>query len=510
MQTNDKGPNRRDMMKMTAAAAAAIPLTGLRASANTGGPTDLSAVDLSNAIHARSISCVEVMNAYLDQIERINPQVNAIVSLLPREDLVAQAQAADDDLAAGKDRGWLHGMPQAIKDLDTTVGIRTTYGSPIMKDYMPKSDTIMVERIRASGAILIGKTNTPEFGLGSHTYNEVFGTTLNAYDQKLSAGGSSGGAAVALATHMLPVADGSDMMGSLRNPAGWNNVFGFRPSAGRVPYGPTGELFYQQLGYGGPMGRSVADMAMLLSIQAGYDPRTPLSLDGDAALFTQSLDHDFKGARIGWLGDLDGYLTMQAGVMDVCQKALANFETLGCTVEPAKIDFDMAKLWETWLTLRGFLVSGLVAPLAANPETKPLLKPEAVWENELGLKQTSTGIYQASVARSDFYREMLRLYDSYDYLVLPTAQVWPFDATQHWPAEIEGKQMDTYHRWMEIVIPGTLSGVPVIAVPAGFSDSGLPMGLQIMARPRADLAALQIGHAWQNATDYLTRKSPLL
>lgn len=509
--TVETAVGRRDILKL-AMASSFLSLTGpgiLRAQ-GAQDVTALTARDLSRAIHARELSCVEVMTAYLDRIEAVNPKVNAIVSLRPRDVLLSEAAQADADLAAGRDRGWLHGVPQALKDLTATVGIATTLGSPILAANMPKADSILVERTRAAGAILIGKTNTPEFGLGSHTYNPLFGTTLNAFDQLLSAGGSSGGAAVALATHMLPVADGSDMMGSLRNPAGWNNVFGFRPSMGRVPFGPTVETFFQQLGYEGPMGRTVADVAMLLSTQAGYDPRTPLSLDGTGAAFAGPLDRDFRGARIGWLGDLGGHLPMEAGVLETCEAALANFETLGCTVEPVTPDFAMADLWTAWVTLRSFLVSGGMGPLYDNPKTRGLLKPEAVWEIETGRGLSGTDVFRASAIRSAWYQTVLGLHETYDFLVLPTAQIFPFDAAQHWPKIVAGREMDTYHRWMEVVIPGSMAGVPVLAVPAGFGPAGLPIGLQVMAPPRADLAALQLGHAYEQAQDYTARLSPLI
>jgi len=506
---SETGLGRREVLKLAMATSFLSLTDASRLLAAEGEVTGLSALDLSRAIHAREISCVEVMTAYLDHIEAVNPKVNAIVSLRPRDELLAEAASADAALAAGRDSGWLHGIPQAPKDLTAAVGIPMTMGSPVLAENMPKADSILVERTRAAGAILIGKTNTPEFGLGSHTYNPVFGTTLNAYDQGVSAGGSSGGAAVALATHMLPVADGSDMMGSLRNPAGWNNVFGFRPSLGRVPFGPTSEAFFQQLGYEGPMGRTVTDVAMLLSIQAGYDPRTPLSLDGDGAVFAGPLTRDFKGARIGWLGDLDGYLPMEAGVLETCESALVNFEAIGCTVEPVRPDFAMADLWTAWVTLRSFLVSGGMAPLYDNPKTRALLKPEAIWEIETGRKLSAADVFRASAIRSAWYQTVLQLHETYDFLVLPTAQIFPFDARQPWPKTVAGREMDTYHRWMEVVIPGSLAGTPVLAVPAGFSPAGLPIGLQIMAPPRADLAALQIGHAYEQVQPYTARLSPL-
>ena len=258
------------------------------------------------------------------------------------------------------------------------------------------------------------------------------------------------------------------------------------------------------------MARSVADLAMLLSVQAGYDARTPLTIDKDPGQFTRPLARDFKGARIGWLGDFDGYLPMEAGVMDTCTKALKHFETLGCTVEAAKADFSMERLWKTWLTLRGFIVAGGAAPLYHDPKTRALLKPEAVWEIENGLKLSAGDVYRASIDRTAWYQALNTLFQRYDYLVLPTAQVFPFDAKLDWPKTVAGKPMDTYHRWMEVVTGGTLAGLPVLAVPAGFGPGGLPMGLQVMGRAQADLAVLQMGHAYEQASGYTQRKSPLM
>lgn len=299
----------------------------------------LDALPLSAAIRRRELSCREVMQAYLAQIERFNPRVNAIVSLQAESRLLAQADERDRQLARGEWLGWMHGMPQAIKDLAATSGIPTTLGSPLFAGQVPEHDAIVVERVKSSGAIVIGKTNVPEFGLGSQTYNPLFGTTRNAYDPARIAGGSSGGAAVALALRMLPVADGSDMMGSLRNPAAYNNVYGFRPSQGRVPHGPQAELFVQQLATEGPMGRSVADLARLLATQAGYDPRCPLSLRDDPRRFADDLGRDFRGARLGWLGDYAGYLPMEEGVLELCEAALGDFAELGCEVEACLPDY---------------------------------------------------------------------------------------------------------------------------------------------------------------------------
>lgn len=512
------GSDRREFLKL-GAAMAAVPLAAMASSASAasrpaGDITGWSAVQLSQAIHARNVSCVEVMTAYLTQIDKLNPKVNALVSLQGREGLLAQAEERDTQLGsaikAGSRVGWMHGFPQAPKDLTNTAGIVTTQGSPILKNNVPKADSIIVERMRKSGAVLVGKSNTPEFGLGSHTYNTVFGTTLNAWNPTKSAGGSSGGAAVALALNMLPVADGSDMMGSLRNPAAWNNIFGFRPSFGRVPFGPTSEVFVQQLGYEGPMGRTVADVAMLLSVQAGYDARTPLSIDQDPAMFAKPLAKDLKGARIGWLGDFNGYLPTEAGVMDTCTQALKHFETVGCKVEAVQPDFPVETLWNTWLTMRGFIIAGVAGGLYADPKLRAMMKPEAVWEVENGLKLSGADVFRASVSRSAWYQALNALFQRFDYLVLPSAQIFPFDAKLDWPKSINGKPMDTYHRWMEVVVGGTLAGLPVLNVPAGFGANGLPMGLQIMGRAQADLAVLQVGHAYDQASGYASRRSPLL
>src|SRR3954469_6786911 len=319
-------------------------------------PSDIVMMDalaLSRAIQSKQVSCVEAMNAYLDHIDALNPKVNAIVSLQDRGDLVAQSRARDDQLSRGEVSGWMHGLPQAIKDLTATKGIRTTQGSRIFKDFVPTADAIHVERVKRAGAIIIGKTNTPEFGLGSNTYNDVFGRTLNAYDQSKTAGGSSGGAGVALALRMLPVADGSDHGGSLPNPAAFNNVFGFRTSYGRVPSQGL-DMFYAWMGVQGPMARNVPDLAWLLSVQAGYDARMPLSIRQDPVQFTQDLKRDFKGARIAWSGDFGGLMPFEAGVLDLCRPALKTFEALGCAVEEAWPDYPIERVFPTWRTLRAW------------------------------------------------------------------------------------------------------------------------------------------------------------
>ncbi|MGH8820572.1 MAG: amidase, partial [Rhodoferax sp.] len=440
--------------------------------------TELTADGLSRAIHSREVSCREVMQAYLARIAAINPAFNAIVSLQDGDDLLRQADARDAQLARGESMGSMHGMPQAIKDLANAAGIPTTLGSPLMRQFVPKEDGLLARRMKAAGCIVIGKTNTPEFGLGSHTFNEVFGLTRNAYDPSKSAGGSSGGAAVALAQRLLPVADGSDFMGSLRNPAAWNNVFGLRPSQGRVPMAPAQDVWVAQLGTEGPMGRTVRDVALLLSVQAGYDSAAPLSIAQDGRQFRALPGFDPKGAKIGWLADLDGYLPMEAGIVPVCEQALDRLQGLGCVIEPAALGLPPDAVWQAWLVWRRALVASRIAPFLLNAKNREHIKPEALWEYDQAQGLSGTQLRGASAQRTAFYQQMLALLKQYDYLALPTAQVWPFDARQRWPQSIASAgrsvAMDTYHRWMEVVIYATFAGLPCISVPAGFNAAGLP------------------------------------
>lgn len=455
-----------------------------------GDVTRLSAVALSRALHARLVRADETMEAYLDRIEALNPHVNAIVSLKDRQTLLDAARAADAELDAGRSRGWLTGMPMAVKDLSDVAGLPTSMGSANQTGRPAGEDALHVARCRAAGAIFIGKTNTPEMGLGSHTYNAVFGITRNPFDLTRSAGGSSGGAAAALACRMLPVADGSDMMGSLRNPAGFNAVVGFRPSFGRVP-DPGGELFLGQLSTIGPMARNVADTEALFQTQSGFDPCAPLSFDPAPDEIFATSAQAFPKGRVGWLGSFDGYLPIETEVTALCEKALATFASLGVAVETVKSGFDMDALWQAWLTLRHFLLAEKLRPVYDNETTRMRMKPEAIWEVENGLSLTARAVFAASAVRSDWYRYLLALFERFDFLVLPSAQLLPFDAECPWPAMVAGRKMDTYHRWMEVVVGASMAGLPVAALPAGFSPSGLPAGIQLIGRPRADRQTLR-------------------
>ncbi|TGP23588.1 MULTISPECIES: amidase [unclassified Mesorhizobium] len=456
----------------------------------------LSAIDLAQAIRQRRLSVREVVNAFLDRIEAVNPLVNAIVSLRERAGILAEAERADAHLAEGGATGSLFGLPIAIKDLALTKGLRTSFGSPIFADFVPQEDDFFVERLRKAGAIIIGKTNVPEFGLGSNTYNPVFGPTLNAFDPALTAGGSSGGAAVALALDMLPVADGSDFGGSLRNPAAYNNVYGFRPSQGLVPAGPDIDVFHAQMGVEGPMGRNIADIALLLDEQAGYHPRAPLSHHKQGS-FLEGLGTKAAGGRIAWLGDLGGHLPMEQGILDLCEAALARFAEASFHAEALVPDFDFEALWQAFVTLRQASSGCGLKAHYDDPEKRRLLKPEAVWEVEQAMRLSAPQVHAATVRRSSWHRTLLSLFERFDLIVLPTAQVFAFEVATHWPREVAGRAMDSYHRWMQVSAFATLGGCPALNVPVGFDDKSRPMGMQLIGRPRGDLAVLKAGAAYE-------------
>jgi amidase len=479
---------------------------GLLASELPADITELPASKLSAAIRDRQVSCIEVMQAYLQRIERYNPVYNAIVNLAEQDGLLDQARRADVALDKGEYWGWMHGMPHAVKDLANVEGMITTSGSRIYANRVATADSSLVASVRGQGAIFIGKTNTPEFGLGSQTYNEVFGATGSAWNPALTAGGSSGGAACGLGTHMLPVADGSDMMGSLRNPGAFNNVIGFRPSKGRVG---GGDPLNRGLSTSGPMGRNTEDTIRLLLSIAG-----PVS--GETNVMRYSLPEaeqftplNLQDIKIGWMGDFEKYLAMEAGVLDVCESSLNLLETAGAKVEHCMPNFDMAELWRTWVDLRNMGRSGSQS-MYDDPAQRALLKPEYIWEIEQSLVLTARQINDAGNARARWYREVVHLLEQFDFLVLPTAQVFPFSKDIHWPTEIAGKKMDTYHRWMEVVIPASLAGNPVVNVPAGFDEQGRPMGIQVMGRFGEDKKVLEFALAYEQVTNFLQQRPNLV
>lgn len=462
---------------------------------------DLPAREQVARIAAGRLSAEELMRATLARIGDVNGGLNAIVSLRDVDTLMQEARGADR--AAGG--GPLRGLPVAVKDLSDVKGLPTSQGSPAFAGQIAAADDPHVARMRAAGAIFIGKTNTPEFGLGSHTYNPVHGATCNPYDTSVSCGGSSGGAAVALATRMLSIADGSDMMGSLRNPAGWNNVYGMRPSWGLVPGSLGGETFLHQLSTCGPMARTPSDLALLLEVMAGPHPKLP---HGSVLPAIGALDANVTGQRIGWLSDWSGAWPFEDGILPLCETALDVFQALGCRVDPIEAPFDRDALWESWTVLRSWANAVEMSLLLDNPATREQVKPAAVWEIEQGRRLSALDVHRASEIRSNWFAETAELFDEFDVLALPTAQVWPFPMSWDWPKEISGQAMDTYHRWMEVMIPASLAGLPAVAVPAGFGPQGLPMGLQLIGRRGADAALLNLTEAYHRATEWPQRCPP--
>lgn len=469
--------------------------------------TDLDATELSLAIRMKLLSCEEVMAAYLKHIHRYNPAYNAIVALRDDSTLLSEARHADQELAKGMYRGWMHGMPHAIKDLEAVADMPATYGSLLFRDNIAKTDDPLPASIRRAGAIFIGKTNTPEFGLGSQSYNPIYGVTGSAWNPDLTAGGSSGGAACGLGTHMLPVADGSDMMGSLRNPGAFNNVIGFRPSAGLMG---GSSPFSRDLATTGPMGRNTRDTVRLLNTimpKPGID--APQALWAAAKNVSAPAHLDLKGLNIAWLGDLGGYLAMEPGVISLCESALATVTDAGAIIEAVTPRFDMAELWDCWLTLRN--LSRLdMRQWYEDPAKRSLLKPELQWEIERSYDLSTADAARARAIQLRWYRELQRLFASYDFLMLPSAQVFPFDKNLHWPTAVAGRAMDTYHRWMEVVIPASIPGLPVANVPAGFDTKSRPMGLQVMGPYGADSKVLGFAAAYENITDFLTQRPRLV
>jgi amidase len=451
------------------------------------------AIELARLIRRKELSAREVLAAHLAQIERVNPKVNAICTLVP-EAAKKQAERADEALARGANPGPLHGLPIAIKDLVSTKGILTTFGSPIYKDNVPDEDALIVERLRAAGAIVIGKTNVPEFGAGSHTFNPVFGVTRNPYDLSRTAGGSSGGGAAALACGMIPIADGSDLGGSVRNPPNFNNVVGLRPSPGRIPRYPSMQP-WNSLPVLGPMARTVRDAGLLLSVMAGPDSRDPISISESPGQFRGSLQRDLKGARIAWSRDL-GQFPVEKAVLDVIEQTLPKFSDLGCVVEEAHPDFSGAAEIFQVLRAQGFAFGRA----EEYPEHRDLMKDTVIWNIEQGLKLSGLDVSNAQARRSELFHRVREFFERYDYLLLPVSQVVPFPVEVEWVTQINGIEMKTYIDWMESCSFITLTEHPAMSMPCGFTSDGLPVGVQIVGRFRREIEVLQLAYAFEQMT----------
>ncbi|MBI4081887.1 MAG: amidase [Candidatus Lambdaproteobacteria bacterium] len=480
--------------------------TGAGSGSGTGAATTgasgeqlcaMTACELSRRLRGRELSAREVMEAHLERIAQVNPKVNAIVTLVAEQALAqardADARAAKHGAGKGGDLAPLHGMPIGIKDLHQTKGIRTTYGSPIFKDNVPEVDQLSVARLKAAGGIVVGKTNTPEFGAGSQTFNPVFGATLNPYDLSRTCGGSSGGAAVALATCMLPLCDGGDTGGSLRNPANFNNVVGFRTSPGRVPRWPA-QWGWWGISVTGPLGRTVGDVALMLSVMAGPDARAPISIPEPGSRFLAPLGRSFKGVRIAYTPDFGRY-PVDPAVTRVIEGKLKHFEDIGCAVERAHPDMRDAD--EVFQVLRAWRFS-----LEHGEKLKThrhLLKDTVIWNTEEGLKLTGLQVAQAEAKRTALYHRVREFLETYEYLILPVSPVPPFPVTQPYISEIDGVKLKTYIDWMALCYAITITGLPAISVPCGFTPEGLPVGVQIVGRHLAEFEVLQLAHAFEQA-----------
>ena len=455
----------------------------------------LTATEIVKKIRKGEISAVQTMEAHLAQIERINPQVNAIVTLVP-ELALEEARKADEKQAKGGNVGPLHGLPIAHKDLVPTKGIRTTFGSLVFQDFIPEEDALLVERLREGGAVMLGKTNTPEFGAGSQTFNRVFGVTRNPYDLSKTCGGSSGGAAVSVACRMLPIADGSDLGGSLRNPTNYCNVVGFRPSVGRVPSWPN-ESGWNSFAVDGPIARTVEDTALMLSVLAGPDSRSPICLPESGSIFRQPLERNLKGVRIAWSPDLGG-LPVDSRVTETLEAQRHVFEDLGCIVEEGFPDFSDADA--IFKTFRAWFYELKLASLL--PEHREKFKETVVWNIESGMKLSGPELGRAEVKRTALFHRVREFMQDYDFLALPVSQVPPFPLEQEYVSEINGLQMGTYLDWMRSCYFISVTGQPAISVPCGFTAEGLPVGLQLMGRPQDDLGVLQLANAFEKATGF--------
>ena len=490
---SENQPTRREVLLGTAAA---LLLNGsLKGEAPESTICFLSAIEMARLIRAKKLSAREALSAHLKQIERVNPKVNAIVTLVP-EMAAGAAAKADEMQARNETLGPLHGLPVAHKDLLETRGIRTTFGSPLFKDFIPTENNIVVERMRRAGAIILGKTNTPEFGAGSQTFNKVFGATRNPYDLTKTCGGSSGGAAVSLACGLAPVVSGSDTGGSLRNPAAFCNVVGFRPSVGRVP-NPKAAFAWSTLSTSGCLGRSVADLAYVLSTIAGPDSRSPLSINEPGELFARPLDRSFKGVRVAWFKDLGG-VPFDPRVRAVVDGHRKTFESLGCIVDEAEPDFAPAEIAFRVLRALGS-ANAYGAQLHDHPDAfKDTLKGEI----EEGLRLTGMDIARAENAHAQLWRAFQAFLEKYEYFVLPTTQLPAFDVDTPYPTEIVGVKFDNYIDWMKSCWYISATGNPAASVPGGFTPEGLPVGVQIVGRNRADFSVLQMAHAFEQATGF--------
>jgi amidase len=463
----------------------------------------LSAADQARLVRERHLSCLELVREHLQAIEEINPLVNAIVTLTP-DAAIAAARRADDELSRGRSLGPLHGLPVAHKDFTPTAGVRTTFGSPLYADHVPTQDALCVERLKQAGAVSVGKTNTPEFAAGSQTYNQLFGATLNPYDRSRTCGGSSGGAAVALACGMVALADGTDLGGSLRNPASFCNVVGLRASFGRVPVWPTPAPWCPLIAHG-PMARTVQDVALMMAAMAGPDDRVPVCHQESGAVYLRPLERDLRGVRVAWSRDLGG-LPVQAAVTEALERERGVLDLLGCRVEEIEPDFTGADeaftAWRAWLFELSFG--------ALYDRDRDRLGEDVAWNIEQGRSLTGPQLARAERLHAELDHRLRGFMRDREFLLAPVVQMLPFDVEQHYPREIEGVAMSSYIDWMKSCYHVSAAGLPACSVPFGFSDGGLPVGLQVIGRHNDEWGVLQLAHAIERETQHWRRRPPII
>lgn len=465
---------------------------------------ELTAREQRDLVLTREVSAIELLEAHLAHIDAVNPALNAIVTLVP-EHARDQARQVDEKLAAGDDPGILAGLPVAHKDLTLTRGIRTTFGSRLYADFIPDQSDLIVDRLNSAGAVTIGKTNTPEWGAGSQTFNDVFGATRNPWDTSKTCGGSSGGAAVALAARMLPIADGSDMGGSLRNPASFCHVVGFRVSSGRIPTS-VAQMAWSSLSVLGPMARNVEDCALMLAAIAGPDDRSPITLSDPGTTFLASLDQDPAGTRVAIAPDFGGQLPVDGAVQQVVKSTVPLLHSLGCQVSEGCPDFRGAD--EAFKTLRAW---SFAASHGENiKRSANLFKETIIWNVEQGLKLSGSDIARAEILRTRVMNRVINFMGDHDFLILPVAQVPPFSVETEYVTDIAGTSMETYIDWMKSCYYITVTGLPAISLPCGFTGEGLPVGIQIVGRPRGDLELLKFARAVERALDVDRIKPPII
>ena len=447
------------------------------------------------------ISTLDLVENSYEKIEKYNPSLNAIVSLKDKALVIKEAESLIKK--GNNEQKLLFGIPLAIKDLFDVKDLPTTFGLPIFKNNIAKKNSILVDRLLNQGALVLGKTNIPELALGSHTKNTLFGATSNPFDEGMSAGGSSGGAASAVASSMIPIADGSDMMGSCRNPAAFSNLYGFRPTPGVIPEERIMRIDEQfpLLSTPGCLAKTPGDMSIFLDAVSGKHSMDPFSFDINGSFRDAGFDKDeFSKMRIGWLGNMNGRYVFEDGILALCEETLKQLEDNSLFVDHVSKDIDTTLLWDAWTTLRSRNVYLYLAE--SNLQDDESLSAGAQYELSNGKQISNDDLKRSMKMRSELTKKIDHLFGEYDFLAMPSAQVFPFDKNTDYPNKISGKDMQTYHQWMEVTVLSSLLGLPTISIPVGFNENNLPMGMQIIGRKKEDLRVISFAKRYEQIFGY--------